>query len=142
MWQVDLAGGYHDQKNQMWSVIIADGAAIGPEIEDILAFRGRADLFLPESFEYLLLSSAMFREMDIEEQLQHTEKYATGLDFSWEQYYTDLIVSLTQGKKYQYSKKKLNPCFIEKCCDDSTCELVKLSDKFSSVIKKYVAKSK
>ena len=59
------------------------------------------------------------------------------LEFSWEQYYTDLIVSLTQGKKYQYNKKKLNPCYIEKCCDDASCGLVKLSDKFASVMGKY-----
>ena len=123
--------------DQKWTVIIGDGAAIGPEIEDILAFKGQAVLFLPESFEYLLLSSEMFRNMDIDDQLQHTEKYASGLDFSWEQYYTNLIVSLTQGKKYQYSKKKLNPCYIEKCCGDSSCGLVKLSDKFASVMKKY-----
>lgn len=61
----------------------------------------------------------------------------SGLDFSWEQYYTDLIVSLTQRKRYQYNKKKLNPCYIEKCCDDVSCELVKLSDKFASVMGKY-----
>lgn len=123
--------------NEKYSVIVADGAAIGPEIADILAFKKNAVLFLPESFEYLLLASDMFGDMDIDDQLRHTEKYASGLEFSWEQYYTDLIVSLTHRKKYQYNKKKLNPCYIEKCCDDASCELVKLSDKFASVMGKY-----
>lgn len=85
----------------------------------------------------MLLSSEMFRDMDIDDQLKHTEKYASGLDFSWEQYYTKLVVSVTQGKKYQYSKKRLNPCYIEKCCEDSSCELTKISDKFKSIIGKY-----
>lgn len=124
--------------DKKYSVIIADGAAIGPEIADILAFKKNAVLFLPESFEYLLLSSDLFRDIGIDDQLQHTEKYASGLDFSWEQYYTKLIVSLTRGKKYQYSKKKLNPCYIEKCCDDSSCDLKKISDKFKSVVGKYM----
>lgn len=123
------------QNEQKWSVVIADGAAIGSEIADILAFKGDMELFLPESFEYILLSSKMFSEMGIDDQLYHTEKYATGLDFSWEQYYTDLILSLTKGKKYQYQKRKLNPCYFEKCCVDPECRLVKMSDKFAGIIK-------
>ena len=128
------------EENEKYSVIIADGAAIGSEIADIIAFKKNAVLFLPESLEYLLLASDLFGDLDIDDQLQHTEKYASGLDFSWEQFYTDLIVSLTRGKKYQYSKKRLNPCYIEKCCDDPSCELVKMSDKFKSVIGKYMEK--
>ena len=40
--------------DKKYSVIIADGASIGPEIADILAFKKNAVLYLPESFESLL----------------------------------------------------------------------------------------
>ncbi|MDD7642735.1 MAG: hypothetical protein PUK75_09730 [bacterium] len=61
------------EENEKYSVIIADGAAIGSEIADIIAFKKNAVLFLPESFEYLLLASDLFGDLDIDDQLQHTE---------------------------------------------------------------------
>ena len=52
------------------------------EISDITATLPKNTiLFLPESFEYIILCSEMFSNFDISDKLYHTEKYATGLYF-------------------------------------------------------------
>lgn len=123
--------------NSHYDLIIADGAAIGSEISDIIATLPKGTkLFLPESFEYILLNSEMFSNINISDNLNHTEKYATGLYFSWERYYTELIEKLTSNKKYSYNKTRLNPCYYEKCCDNS-CELNKLSNKTTHILDKF-----
>lgn len=120
--------------NKHYDIIVADGAAIGSEISDITATLPKNTiLFLLESFEYIILCSEMFSNFDISDKLYHTEKYATGLYFSWERYYTELIEKLTSNKKYSYSKTRLNPCYYEKCCDND-CELNKISNKTNTIL--------
>lgn len=29
-------------------------------------------------------------------------------------------IVVTEGKKYRYSKKKLNPCYVEMCCSQGS----------------------
>ncbi len=77
--------------------VIVDGAAYGGEVEAIskyLLIPNLVNIFAPESFEYLVLNTDLFR-VYCEEELVHTENYA---DFdkylTWEQYYTDLLSEL------------------------------------------------
>lgn len=97
------------------ATIIADGAAIGPYMYDLAL--GTANLFLPESFEWVLLHSPVFEEnKEVQEILKNTERYATTHYQSWEEYFTEYLLELTHGKEYQYSKKKINHCYLENCC--------------------------
>lgn len=95
---------------------IADGAAFGPEIETVLAL-GRyksLQLFLPESFEWLVLSSGLFKDKKTQDMLQHPADFIESADFfSWEQFFTRQLVELTLGSYLAYGKSSLNPAYLE-----------------------------
>ena len=111
------------------ATIIADGAAIGPYMYDLAL--GTANLFLPESFEWVLLHSPVFEEnKEVQEILKNTERYATTHYQSWEEYFTEYLLELTHGKEYQYSKKRINRCYLEKCCfKNSFCDGFTIKEK-------------
>ena len=70
--------------------LIGDGAAIGPYMYDLML--GKAELFLPECFEWLLLHSPVFAEnKEVQEQLAHTSQYVNAKYQSWEEHFTEFI---------------------------------------------------
>ena len=61
----------------------------------------------------------------IAEILEHPEDYIESKDFfSWERYFTALLIRSTQGGYLKYSKKQLNPAYLQE----------KVSDKILSVM--------
>lgn len=73
----------------------------------------KAELYAPESFEYILLQSDIFVSNQLKKKLTETYNYADSEKyFSWEQYYTALIVEETKDTEKQYSKSKLNPYYL------------------------------
>lgn len=110
------------------TTLIGDGSAIGPYIQDLLL--GRADLFLPESFEYMMLNLPMFDNKEVREILNAPEKYITTEYASWERYFTDLLIRITNNTPAQYTKSKLNECFYKQCCFKQTkCQFFTSDDK-------------
>lgn len=96
---------------------IVDGAAFGSEMEMIMQYINNVDemveLYAPESFEYILLLSDIFKSKVLKDELEETYNYADSEKyFSWEQYYTALITQITQGTELQYSKSKLNSYYL------------------------------
>lgn len=118
-----------------YDLVIADGAAIGSNISELVTYS--VQVFLPESFEYLLLNSSMFKNSDLGDRLDNTELYVDGLCFSWEVYYTTLLQELTKDTKAFYTKTNLNKCFYEPCCQEQACPLNKVYDKFNDIMGKY-----
>ena len=101
------------------NTLIGDGAAIGPYMYDLML--GEAELFLPECFEWILLHSPVFeKNKEVQEQLTHTSKYISTKYQSWEEYFTEFLINISHGKEYQYSKKKLNDCYVYDCCWKNT----------------------
>ncbi len=101
------------------NTLIGDGAAIGPYMYDLML--GEAKLFLPESFEWLLLHSPIFeKDKEVQERLTHTSEYVSTKYQSWEEYFTEFLLNISHGKEYQYSKKKLNNCYVDECCRKNT----------------------
>lgn len=97
-------------------LVIADGAAFGPEIGSVLAL-GHAKsvrLFLPESFEWLILQSGLIPNADIPAILENPSEYIESHDyFSWEQFFTDLLTSRATEGYLRYSKRKLNKAYLQ-----------------------------
>ncbi|MDD6065750.1 MAG: translation initiation factor 2 [Firmicutes bacterium] len=96
---------------------IVDGAAFGAEMEEVMQYIFNVDekveLYAPESFEYMLLQSDIFTSKLIREKLEKTHDYAASETyFSWEQFYTQLIMDETAGTEMQYRKEKLNPYYL------------------------------
>lgn len=106
---------YKDKK----LLIIADGAAFGAEISDIVKrqqlFPKMLALFLPESFEWLILKSGLVNDPKWE-QITVPEKYVDSkMYFSWERYFTELLVETTKDmdyKKYPKSKSRLPKFYV------------------------------
>lgn len=96
--------------------VIADGAALGAEMKTLYDWTQEHEnvvLYLPESFEWLLLKSDIISEGDIHNILEKPEEYIQSqLYFSWEQFFTKLLVDRTQDTYLKYQKKKLNEVYL------------------------------
>ena len=103
--------GYEDKK----ILIIADGAAFGPEMDTVMKkinlSNGMA-IYLPESFEWLILKSDVIRDKDIAEVLDHPSDFIESKEYmSWERFFTALLVDKTKDTYLRYSKSKLNESY-------------------------------
>lgn len=97
-------------------LVIADGAAFGPHMETVLelARQRHAGLFLPESFEWLILKSGLVRETDVPKLLANPAEYIESRDyFSWERFFTAVLVQKTKDGYLHYNKAQLNPAYLE-----------------------------
>ena len=97
-------------------LVIADGAAFGPEMDRVLQLvqtRKNLALYLPESFEWLILSSGILKDTEVAQILQTPSDYIDGKDyFSWERYFTALLTEKTAGTYLNYTKKTLNESYL------------------------------
>lgn len=98
-------------------LIIADGAAFGPEMEKIMkqiSLMENAFLYLPESFEWLILRSGLLKDNDVIEMLDEPYNYVESKEyFSWERYFTHMLVEKTENTYLKYSKNKLNDVYLQ-----------------------------
>ena len=99
-------------------IVIADGAAFGCEIDRICKlqdkFPGQITLYLPESFEWLILKSDVLRMQDVKEILDSPENYIeSSVYFSWEQFFTELLSEKTKGTYMQYSKDHIANFYLQ-----------------------------
>ncbi len=107
--QIFSVMGQYPDKNV---AIIADGAVFGSEISDIAAQQSlrprKVAIYLPESFEWLILSSGVVEGID-PLKLNEPWRYADSKAFmSWEQFFTDLLEDITKDSNFQkYSKGRL-----------------------------------
>lgn len=70
-------------------------------------------LFLPESFEWLVLDSGLIKAAELNDILNNPSGYIESAEyFSWERYFTHLLTNLTQGSYLQYSKRKINSVYL------------------------------
>lgn len=94
-------------------VVVADAAALGSEIHELVKYKKLHDeyveFFLPESFEWMILKSGIVGNENIKTILKDPVKYIDSQKyFSWERYFTDLLISETASTPgLEYSKKRL-----------------------------------
>lgn len=97
-------------------LVIADGAAFGPEMDRVLQLvqtRKNLALYLPESFEWLILSSGILKDAETTQILQTPSGYIDSKEyFSWERYFTALLTEKTAGTYLNYTKKTLNEVYL------------------------------
>ena len=95
-------------------LVIADGAAFGSEIESLVQLRylKNIGIYLPESFEWLILNSGLIKNGDINQILEKPSDYIDSQKyFSWEVFFTDLLIKSTKGTYLEYSKSRLNTAY-------------------------------
>ena len=97
-------------------LVIADGAAFGSQMERVsklIVHKKNAVLFLPESFEYPLLQSSLFKDSEITEILDSPSDFIDCKKYlSWEQFFTSLLIKKSENTFLKYSKQKLNPNYL------------------------------
>ena len=98
-------------------LVIVDGAAFGAEMEELIQYikyvNPAIEIFAPESFEYLILTSALCRRFGVEKKCEETYNYADSAGFfSWERFYTALLTEITKDTEMQYGKSKLNLYYL------------------------------
>ena len=100
-------------------LVIADGAAFGAEMEKIYRFLklhpSQVMLYLPESFEWLILKSGIVHNAKLADILERPEEYIDSAKyFSWEQFFTELLIQLTSERDYmRYGKQSLAPFYLQ-----------------------------
>ncbi|MCD7715063.1 MAG: translation initiation factor 2 [Lachnospiraceae bacterium] len=109
--------------------VIADGAAIGAEMRDLFILASKnlsINLYLPESFEWLILNSNVIADSEIRQILDHAEDYVESNQFfSWERYFTKLLVDKTQNSYLKYQKTKLNENYLRDKIKDQITQNIK-----------------
>lgn len=105
------------EQEEVKILVIADGAAFGAEMEKLMRLikeRPNVTLYLPESFEWLILKSKVVEAPEIYEILEHPEDYIESRDyFSWERFFTALLVWDTKDTHLRYVKRHLNPAYLQ-----------------------------
>ena len=98
------------------TLVVADGAAFGSQMAKIMrviSSRKNALLFLPESFEYILLQAELIKDSELSSIIATPEDYIDSKKyFSWEQFFTSFISEKTKDSFLKYSKKKLNKNYL------------------------------
>lgn len=128
-WEVVSAGGKSNifklikENEGKRLVVIADGAAFGPEMNRVMKrieLSSDEIVFLPESFEWLVLKSDLIKDNSIHAILDNPSEYIESEDYmSWERYFTALLTDKTKDTYLQYSKSKLNESYKSKKVKDA-----------------------
>lgn len=109
-------------------LVIADGAAFGSEMEKLMRViksYPNVTLYLPESFEWLILKSGVIENGSIAEMLKNPEKYIESRDyFSWERYFTAQLIQKTQDSYLKYGKRQLNPAYLQEKVSNRILEVM------------------
>ena len=110
-------------------LVIADGAAFGSEIDKVLQLisgRKNAALYLPESFEWLILSAGVLKSSSVDKIIENPSEYVESKDyFSWERFFTAVLIEETKGTYLAYAKKKLNPAYLNEAIKDLILDRMK-----------------
>lgn len=101
-------------------LVIADGAGIGCHIEKILNSLNGSDnisLWLPESFEWLLLHSVVFETGNntLKNTLNNIRSVSGKAYMNAETFCTKLIKKLSENTPYEYSKSSCRKCYTSSC---------------------------
>lgn len=98
-------------------LVIADGAAFGAQMAnvfDLVESNDSINLYLPESFEWIILDSDVLNDAEVRRILQKPEEYIDGEKFfSWERFFTSLLVEKSGDSYLKYTKTKLNPAYLD-----------------------------
>lgn len=94
-------------------MFIVDGASFGSNIGKVfdLCLRNGHNIFIPESFEYILLHLSKFNYLNV---LMDEYKLSNviGSDYvSWEEFFTAELIGRAAGTEFDYSKSHINKTY-------------------------------
>lgn len=95
-------------------IVVFDSIAIGPYIENIYSISRNKNIYFlyPESFEWLLLESEIFRQKDIED----SRDYMIYVYITDKEYYNKLLIEVSSkfdNGSIKYNEHELNSWYLE-----------------------------
>ena len=134
---------YINEHKDQKILVIADGAAFGSEIDRVLKLireNETAALYLPESFEWLILKSGVLKNNQIDQILDEPAEYIESRDyFSWERFFTSVLIENTRDSYLAYAKKKLNEAYLGGTVEEA---ILRLMEKIELGWKKEIQENK
>lgn len=110
-------------------LVIADGAAFGSEMEKVIKLQNEVEhftLYLPESFEWLILKSDLIKDKNVSAILADPSSSIESKEyFSWERFFTALLTKITEATYLQYSKHSLNPVYLQESSSKKILDVTK-----------------
>ena len=110
-------------------LVIADGAAFGSEIDRVTQLiKGRKNtaIYLPESFEWLVLSAGILKDGRVDKILADPAEYVESKEFfSWERFFTAVLIDETKDTYLAYAKRKLNQAYLNDTIKNSILSQMK-----------------
>lgn len=97
--------------------VIADGAEFGADMNSMVQRQklavNKIAIFLPESFEWLILKSGLVNDPKWEAVAIPENNIDSSKYISWERYFTDLLTTMTKELDYKaYSKYRLGDFYL------------------------------
>jgi hypothetical protein len=115
---------YDDDKKVL---VIADGAAFGSEMDRVMKIVNSTVgkmVFLPESFEWLILKSDIIKDKEVETILEEPSDFIESQDYmSWERYFSALLIEKTKDSYLHYTKSSLNGVYKT---ENNQCRILKV----------------
>lgn len=97
-------------------LVVADGASIGSEMNELFQYmkaHPHTGCYLAESFEWLILKSGLVDGNAVQDLLQHPQDFIESQEyFSWERFFTNVLIRYTENTYLQYTKHKLNEAYL------------------------------
>ncbi|MBO4395518.1 MAG: hypothetical protein J5819_04145 [Eubacterium sp.] len=83
-------------------------------------------IYLPESFEWMILKSGVVNADNREDVLANPENYIeSSVWFSWERFFTNYLSSITQNNSIiAYQKHTLKPFYLERRVKESILSVI------------------
>lgn len=116
----------HDNENIL---VIVDGAAFGSEmhrVTELIKDKKGVAIYLPESFEWLVLLSGIVKNSMLNSILERPADYIESKEyFSWERFFTAILIDMTKDSYLAYKKKNLNSVYLTDTVKKSILERIK-----------------
>lgn len=116
----------HDNENIL---VIVDGAAFGSEmhrVTELIRDKKGVTIYLPESFEWLVLLSGVVKNSMLNSILERPADYIESKEyFSWERFFTAILIDMTKDSYLAYTKKKLNSVYLTDTVKKSILDEIK-----------------
>ena len=86
------------------------------EIDRVLQLierRKNVALYLPESFEWMILSAGILKNSQVENIVNNPAEFVESREyFSWERFFTAVLIEATKDTYLVYAKRKLNIAYL------------------------------
>ena len=116
----------HDNENIL---VIVAGAAFGSEmhrVTELIRDKKEIAIYLPESFEWLVLLSGVVKNSMLNSILESPADHIESKEyFSWERFFTAILIDMTKDSYLAYKKKNLNSVYLTDTVKKSILERIK-----------------